>query len=206
MLAEISHYLSPEPMLQDPEWVRSELQSGFQVPAYAYARNNPIAYTDPTGLYVPPGFPTPGFTPPGTGLPNKGQPGTTKPPYHWNPIPKPRLPPPTPLRTPSPIRVPRPPPVCYDNPGLKPVRCTLAPGTAPNQIPLPGFGCVYNCANGEQVTVENDSLPCEPTFRFTDELLLGRRALEPPAPCRRRAHVYRFEFPPTQAISALEGG
>ena len=45
-------YLSPEPMLQNPRWVASELGSGHQVPAYAYARNNPVAYSDPTGLYV----------------------------------------------------------------------------------------------------------------------------------------------------------
>ena len=46
-----SRYLSPEPMLQDPKWVGEELQSGHQVPVYAYAGNNPIAYSDPTGLY-----------------------------------------------------------------------------------------------------------------------------------------------------------
>lgn len=45
-------YLSPEPMLQDPEWVRSELEDGHQVPAYSYARNNPVTTTDPTGLYA----------------------------------------------------------------------------------------------------------------------------------------------------------
>jgi hypothetical protein len=42
-------YLSPEPLLQSPKWVRSELVGGHQVPTYAYARNNPVAYVDPTG-------------------------------------------------------------------------------------------------------------------------------------------------------------
>jgi RHS repeat-associated protein len=45
-------YLSPEPLLQNPEWVRSELEDGHQVPAYSYARNNPVSTTDPTGLYA----------------------------------------------------------------------------------------------------------------------------------------------------------
>lgn len=48
----ISQYLSPEPLLQSPTWVASELREGYQIPAYSYARNNPIANTDPTGLYV----------------------------------------------------------------------------------------------------------------------------------------------------------
>jgi hypothetical protein len=39
-------------MLQYPTWVESELQSGHQVPVYAYAANNPIGATDPTGLFV----------------------------------------------------------------------------------------------------------------------------------------------------------
>jgi hypothetical protein len=37
-------------MLQKPAWVRNEAQSGFSTPTYAYARNNPISNTDPTGL------------------------------------------------------------------------------------------------------------------------------------------------------------
>jgi hypothetical protein len=43
-------YLSPEPLLQDPSWVRNELEDGHQAPAYSYARNNPVSYSDPTGL------------------------------------------------------------------------------------------------------------------------------------------------------------
>jgi RHS repeat-associated protein len=45
-------YLSPEPLLQSPNWVTSELSQGHQVPAYAYARNNPMMNVDPTGLFV----------------------------------------------------------------------------------------------------------------------------------------------------------
>lgn len=46
-------YLSPEPLLHRPKWVLAELRLGNQVPAYGYARNNPIVLTDPTGLVVP---------------------------------------------------------------------------------------------------------------------------------------------------------
>ena len=45
-------YLSPEPLLQEPDWVAGQLRSGHQVPTYSYARNNPIAYSDSTGLYA----------------------------------------------------------------------------------------------------------------------------------------------------------
>jgi hypothetical protein len=43
-------YLSPEPLLQSPDWVASQLRSGRQVAVYAYAFNNPIGVVDPTGL------------------------------------------------------------------------------------------------------------------------------------------------------------
>lgn len=43
-------YLSPEPLLQQPQYVRGQAQRGLGVPAYAYANNNPLYWTDPTGL------------------------------------------------------------------------------------------------------------------------------------------------------------
>jgi hypothetical protein len=46
----LGRYLSPEPLLQNPNWVMSELRHGFQVPTYGYARNNPMRYVDSTGL------------------------------------------------------------------------------------------------------------------------------------------------------------
>lgn len=45
-------YLSPEPMLQDPPWVASELKGGRSVVPYAYGNNNPSTNTDPSGLYT----------------------------------------------------------------------------------------------------------------------------------------------------------
>ena len=48
----ISQYLSPEPLLQDPSWVAGELQAGHDAPAYAYARNDPIGHSDPTGRFT----------------------------------------------------------------------------------------------------------------------------------------------------------
>ncbi len=86
-------YLSPEPLLQDPNWLKEELQAGYQVPAYGYAANNPVTNGDPTGLwrtYQPPA---------GAGIQPQGQPGSTPqpPPYNWNPSPAPILPAPSPF-------------------------------------------------------------------------------------------------------------
>ncbi|MBE2250431.1 MAG: RHS repeat-associated core domain-containing protein [Myxococcus sp.] len=43
-------YLSPEPLLQNPDWAVEQLERGNQIPTYSYARNNPVNTTDPTGL------------------------------------------------------------------------------------------------------------------------------------------------------------
>ena len=44
-------YLSPEPLLQSPGYVRTMAARGMQVPTYAYAANNPLRYVDSNGLY-----------------------------------------------------------------------------------------------------------------------------------------------------------
>jgi RHS repeat-associated protein len=43
-------YLSPEPLLQSPEWVATQIRLGRQTPTYSYAANNPVRLTDSTGL------------------------------------------------------------------------------------------------------------------------------------------------------------
>ena len=48
--ATTGRYLSPEPMLQSPVYLRRMAQAGLQVPTYAYALNNPIGYVDRNGL------------------------------------------------------------------------------------------------------------------------------------------------------------
>ncbi|MDP3151308.1 MAG: RHS repeat-associated core domain-containing protein [Archangium sp.] len=45
-------YLSPEPMLQDLSYVVSIAKGGVLVPAYSYAFNNTLHYTDETGLFA----------------------------------------------------------------------------------------------------------------------------------------------------------
>lgn len=50
--ADLGRYLSPEPLLQSPTYVRRMAQSGMSVPAYAYALNNPLKYVDRNGLRV----------------------------------------------------------------------------------------------------------------------------------------------------------
>ena len=42
-------YLSPEPLLQSPRYVKRMAKRGMSVPTYAYAANNPLRYTDADG-------------------------------------------------------------------------------------------------------------------------------------------------------------
>lgn len=49
MLGEISEYLSPEPLLQDPKAVLARASVGISTPTYSYASNNPVAFSDVDG-------------------------------------------------------------------------------------------------------------------------------------------------------------
>lgn len=49
-MAELGHYLAPEPLQQSPAYVMSMAAGGMQTQAYAYAMNNALRYTDPTDL------------------------------------------------------------------------------------------------------------------------------------------------------------
>jgi hypothetical protein len=43
-------YLSPEPLLQNPGYLRVRAGEGLATPTYAYANNNPLLWVDPDGL------------------------------------------------------------------------------------------------------------------------------------------------------------
>lgn len=46
----VGRYLQPDPLLQDPEAVRRYTKAGMGLNPYVYAANDPLYYTDPTGL------------------------------------------------------------------------------------------------------------------------------------------------------------
>ncbi|WP_338873656.1 RHS repeat-associated core domain-containing protein [Myxococcus stipitatus] len=48
--ASNGRYLQPEPMVQNPRYLRAVAKDGHSVPAYAYALNNPLHFADPDGL------------------------------------------------------------------------------------------------------------------------------------------------------------
>ncbi len=54
----VGAYLSPEPMLQSPAYVRLMAQTGMSVPTYGYALNNPLRYVDINGLFPLPANPS----------------------------------------------------------------------------------------------------------------------------------------------------
>jgi hypothetical protein len=49
-LPRLGRYLSPEPLLQDPDYLMSMASRAMAVPSYAYAFNNSISLVDPDGL------------------------------------------------------------------------------------------------------------------------------------------------------------
>ncbi|MEQ1737735.1 MAG: RHS repeat-associated core domain-containing protein, partial [Rhodoglobus sp.] len=147
-----SRYLSPEPLLQRPGWVKREAEQGYATPTYAYARNNPVRHTDPTGLnslmFGAPVYPN---------LPPDADPG-----QKWLCM----------LGFRCNYEPPKPPPGTCPIPGQmwkkkkEPMVCTLSPNTpapVPGQLQL--FGCMYNCPDGTTVgPVDSGDLPCDPTW------------------------------------------
>ncbi len=47
----VGRYLSSEPMLQSPRYVKLMASKGLSVPSYSYAANNPLRFVDRNGLY-----------------------------------------------------------------------------------------------------------------------------------------------------------
>lgn len=58
-------YLSPEPLLESPDYVREMIETGMTVPVYGYAASNPNRFVDPPGLATEnsPDGPTGGYRP-----------------------------------------------------------------------------------------------------------------------------------------------
>jgi hypothetical protein len=84
----VSRYLSPEPLLQVPQYALWMAKQGLSTPTYAYAGNDPLGLIDPDGLHrrrrllrpqppYPPGREVP--RPPGPDLPRKRIPDCPQP-------------------------------------------------------------------------------------------------------------------------------
>jgi RHS repeat-associated protein len=163
---KLGRYLSSEPMLEKPEFVRAAARMGLSPPTYAYALNNPVRYSDRDGLCVGPLAPVCAAICAGGACEAAAAAaaaalaaalaaaagaycGIT-----GNCLP---TSPPAPIAPPTPFPItPVVPPICTP----KPIECELT-----GQLSLPGFGpCVYLCANGETVQVDSGGLPCEPTW------------------------------------------